>query len=268
MVMKKNPEQIILLSKEIFLPIYAIFASGMHVAFYYPYLEVDRNYNNSFSVNDYLFNIYSVLYRSLAIIGGMYYSIEAEKYYSFLEEFKLPDEAIKIDYIQTYIPKLSKILEENNITFTDFEYYTFYQNTAYFYRKIKEKKKKVNLSGIDKKYIDFYQKNPYYDLDIKYTEDPYGEIAGISNSFLKENSTLSFVIKKFRFFFIKKNITFTIYCIKKKGNIEKLEKECHKISKVPDLTQEQDKLTSTEFYSKDWNSIEPVLTLTSLDEKD
>ena len=159
LVMKKIPEQLILLEKEIFLPIYTIFASGVFCEFYRPYLEVMRNYNNSFYVNDYLFNIHSVTYRYLAIIGGMYYSIKAEKYYKFLEEFQLPDEQIKNDYIQTYMPKLSKILEKNKICFSDFEYYTFYQNTACFYEKEKDRKKKVNLNGIDKKYVNFYIHN-------------------------------------------------------------------------------------------------------------
>lgn len=69
MIAKESPKQLILLNKEIFLPIYSVTASGL------TYMTIDseeNSYNNLFKACDSLFSI-GKSNRTFFVIGGIYY---------------------------------------------------------------------------------------------------------------------------------------------------------------------------------------------------
>lgn len=251
-IMKKVPENIYLVNNEIFLPIYSVFASGIHTLTLLDYLTIEKNVNNSFSVDDYLLNV-KVVNRTLSLLGGIYYSIDAKKYYKFLKEFKLPDENIKHNYIQKHMPKLSKLLEKYNITFNDFEYYTFHTYARYFSIDGFQRKKALSFADITNKYAQFFKKNPYYILPyccIQKSKDE-DEICFCHKKLSYENNTKFFILKKFRFFFIRKDFTFTIYSIRFIEDYGEIEDKCFTKPKIPERTYMINGLNVTEYYNND-----------------
>ena len=145
---QKDSNQLIYLDKEIFLPIYSLSASGIPYLTDFPTVKInsDFHFNNTFSVNDYLFTS-KVLNRNLNNIGGIYYKVEPGNYYYFVDTFKIPFETIKTDYIHNHMPKLFEIMKKNNIDFTDVEYYIFYKDTAFFAQP-PIKRQKLKLTNV------------------------------------------------------------------------------------------------------------------------
>lgn len=269
-VYKENPKEILLLKEEIFLPIYSLFGSGtdMGVDSFY---QLNNNMNNPFYVNDFSFTV-TPLNMNMVVFGGIYYYVEPEEYYSYLKTFRLPNDTIKQNYIRDYMPNLSSILRKNSIDFTDFEYYIFHRNTAVFDNK-NIKRRKLNLSGIDNKYINFFKHNYYYNFIKGMHPNENYYMFGLSESFKYTKSTLKFVIKKIRFFFIQKHITFTIFVL---NNMDQYDIENIKES---DYLETEKKIISSyslngitiqEFYNNNNNNtdIEPILTFTSSQDMD
>ena len=266
MVYKFNAKQLSLLETEIFLPIYSVFANALPLD--YDLLDkTTRHHNNIFCVNDNLFLV-EAMNRILFSIGGLYYDVDAGDYYSYLKNFKLPCECIKNNYINTYMKKLYKILEEHKIYFTDFEYYIFHRNSA-FLDIMEDKRKKLRFHGIKNKYINFFKKNPYYHGGFACSQI-HPEIIGINERFLFKNITVTYILKKFRFFFLQKDISFTIFSfLEWDDEYLKCIDEFLEIKKIPSQTFNQDGITITEYESiNDESSIEPIITLSSSQQMD
>ena len=263
-VMNKNPNQILLLNRDVFLPIYAAYASGVPLISFPPFITLENNPNNPFCANDYSFNA-NATNRDLILVGGLYYSIDAGDYYKYLTNFRLPDEKIKADYIQTFMPKFSEILENNNIHFSDFEYYTFYKNTADFAKEKEKKKKILKFFGIKTEYVNFFKKNHFYRTDFVSTvnEKHEEELIGYTERFFSFNGSLAFIMKKIRILLVKKNTNFTVYSVNKLLDVYSIEEECNKSKKVPDVTWCHNGITVTEYFNSGLNEIEPVISFTT-----
>ena len=67
-VMNKNPNQILLLNRDVFLPIYAAYASGVPLISFPPFITLENNPNNPFCANDYSFNA-NATNRDLILVG-------------------------------------------------------------------------------------------------------------------------------------------------------------------------------------------------------
>ena len=270
---KKDSEQFIYLDKEIFLPIYTVFASGIpFIEKFCPLKENSAiNINNTFSANDYYFNI-KVLNRNMFVLGGIYYDVEPGNYYYFLENFKIPFEKIKTDYINHSMPKLSSIMKKNNLYFTDFEYYIFNRDTGFF-DKTNIRKKKLKLTNIEEQYVSFFKRNKSFFYAYYSTWNDYNEHVGMSYRFEESESKVKFVVKRFRFFFLKKNFVFHIYSINTNQVIEvtetpNLEKECLKQPKKLNHTYSKDGVTIQEYYNCEDNEAEPIITVSPTENLD
>lgn len=265
---EENPKDLIKIKREFFLPIYSVYASGMTFSVS-SYDSLENNMNNTFYVNDFFF-IANSLNRNLAIYGGIYYYVDPDEYYSFLQTFKLPNQNIKTNYIHDFMPNLSRILQKYSIDFTDFEYYIFYRNTAVFDRR-PDKIRKSKLVGIDNRYINFFKQNYYYNFEMSVSSNEDDDRVGISRSFQFTKSTLKFVITKFRFFFIPKNANFTIFILNNidQFDIEEIrEKDYLTCEKKHDSSYSSDGITIQEFFNENKSDVDPVLTFTSLNDLD
>lgn len=267
-MIRKYPEQIIYLNENIFLPIYSVCANEIIT----PHM---KDYNNSFYVNEWLFNP-ETLNMQLYLIGGIYYNVKVDDYYSFVKNFKLPFQSIKEDYITKHMPKLSKILKENNIDFSDFDYYRFHRDLAAF-EKRDIRKQKLKFINIKNEVVQFFKKNLYYtscfvagDGDNLSTQEL---IIESMRFYIMEKQTLKFVIKNFKFCMLSKHFTFDIFCVNKDNyKIEDayyIKEKCLEKEKKVSHTYNKDGIEIIEYYNNDEeNEINPIITVTSSNELD
>ena len=257
---KEYPEQIKYLSENILLPMYCVYCNGISTC---------KDINNVYYINDSYYTPFTSK-KIFFSIAGMYYNVKVDDYYSFVKNFKLPFQSIKEDYITKHMPKLSKILKENNIDFSDFDYYRFHRDLAAF-EKRDIRKQKLKFINIKNEVVQFFKKNRFYSVGIYVygsvgIKEPGGQT---ENFFFTEKSSLKYVLKNFKFFMIKQNFTFHIFSASKDkfvcDDVYYIKEECYKKEKEKKVsyTYNKDGIEIIEYYNDVNSDVNPILTFTS-----
>ena len=198
LILEKNPNQIDLLLRTIFLPIHGytcnitadyIFCNGQYI-----FQTIDQRFYESFDET-----------KTLFVLGVVYYRTNARKFFNLLKEFKVPKLSQKNKFINQN-GKILKLLYEHGYKFSDFQYYSFRRDQSeYFTRKIKKENPFIHQHQglMNNRFFNFFRTNP-----------PLNYRNRLRNfdcfQFINE-VTARFVLKKLVFCYLNKDITFSVF---------------------------------------------------------